>query len=99
HLFSGGWQPITCAGIGTAGDPIDHNQVAFSDQLPRYDGDVGKCLMPSFQRLLVFLQSDIAMDAVIDEIFGIKLLGKFELSAAEEFLERAFCEGLVLLLQ
>ena len=55
--------------------------------------------MPAFQRLLVFLQSDIAMDAVIDEVFGIKLLGKFELSAAEEFLECAFRECLVLFLQ
>ena len=50
--------------------------------------------MPAFQRLLVFLQSDIAMDAVIGEIFGIKLLGKFELSAAEEFLECAFRDAL-----
>ncbi len=34
------------------------------------------------------------MDAVIDEVFGIKLLGKFELSAAEEFLECAFRDAL-----
>ena len=55
--------------------------------------------MPAFQRRLVFLQADIAMDPVVDEIFGIKLLGELELSAAEKFLECAFRECLVLFLQ
>ena len=39
------------------------------------------------------------MDAVIDEIFGIKLFGEFEFPFAEEFFECAFCERFVLFLQ
>jgi hypothetical protein len=39
------------------------------------------------------------MDAVVDEIFGIKLFSKLELPFAKEFFEREFREGLVLFLQ
>jgi hypothetical protein len=55
--------------------------------------------MPAFQGRLVFIELDISMDAMIDEIFGIKLLSKFKSPLAQKLLERTFCEGLVFLLQ
>ncbi len=39
------------------------------------------------------------MDAVIDEIFGVKLLCQFESSTAEDFLKCASRDRLVLFLQ
>jgi hypothetical protein len=54
--------------------------------------------VPAFQRRLIFVETDISMDAMIDEIFGIKLFGEFEFALTKEFLECAFCQRLVLFL-
>jgi hypothetical protein len=45
--------------------------------------------VPAFQCRLVFLQAGIVMDAVIDEVFSVKLIRKFESSPAEDFFEGA----------
>ncbi len=55
--------------------------------------------MPSFQCRLVFLQGGIAMDAVVDEIFGVKLCSEFEPPTAEDFFKCASCDCFVLFLQ
>jgi hypothetical protein len=55
--------------------------------------------MPSFQGRLVFVEANISMNAMIDEIFGVKLFGQFESSFAEELLECTLRECFVLLLQ
>jgi len=47
---------------------------------------------------LVFFQADIPMDAVINEVFGIKLFSKFVSSLAKELLECTFRDDLVLFL-
>ena len=52
--------------------------------------------MPTFQCCLVFLQVGIAMDAVVDEIFGVKLFSEFEAPTAEDFFKCASCDCLVL---
>jgi hypothetical protein len=39
------------------------------------------------------------MDAVVDEILGVKLASQFEASMAEDFFECASGDGLVLFLQ
>src|SRR5262245_29258318 len=90
RFLSGGGLPINCAGVGAARNPVNRDQVAFGDQFFGYDCEVWKCLMPAFQGRLVFIQADISMNAMIDEIFGIKLFSEFKFSFAKKFLECAF---------
>src|SRR5262249_16920797 len=97
--FAGRGQPVPYSGIRASRDPVDRDQIAFRYQLLRHNAYVRKCPVPRFQSLLVFFQLDISMDAMIDEILCVKLFVEFEASPAEEFLECAFCECLVLLLQ
>ena len=55
--------------------------------------------MPAFQRRLIFFQGGIPTEAVVHEIFGVKLLCEVETATTEDFFERALCDCLVLFLQ